>query len=320
VTFGCESNADKIGELWLRAMTVSYFVVHEGKSREYFHWFSQPAKFSGLPVAWDNGAGDKIYRIAGQHEAVVVDLAELRRMPPLRSTTDTEFLDAYTAWAAGKRPAQLHWNADDGGSIDADLAAGEAVLVKVNHDRGWRVSSGAVEADPIGFLLIHGAPGRQLFNLRFGAAWDTWLGRAITLLTIIFLLARVPGWWIAAMALLPAVAAYGFLVSQAPATASIAEEAFARIQPPQISPGGIVQGPTNQPPPFPHCSLVAMYGLNLGAKTDTPHVWLDNREAETVYHSPNMIVFKAPPDAAPLTEVSVEVNGCRGNAFAFETR
>jgi uncharacterized protein (TIGR03437 family) len=60
--------------------------------------------------------------------------------------------------------------------------------------------------------------------------------------------------------------------------------------------------------------------VNFGASKDAVGVWLGGRAAEVVYRSPNMITFKLPPDAAAKTPVSVQVNGCRGNAFTVETR
>ena len=299
VAFGCGDDSARIAELWLRALNVRYLVVHHAASREYFHWYAQPEKFAALPVAWDNGAGDTIYRTVTQPEAVVVDLDAMGRLPPLQSTADPRFLEAYDNWAEGKRPASIRWNGADSAAIDAVLGPREAVLVRVNNDPGWRASGASTESDPIGFLLVRG--GAQHVDLRFGVSWDTWLGRAITALTIILLLAGVSGFRIAAAAILPALGAYFVLLAGVPPTAAVAEDAFVRLQPPMINPGGIVDA--------------SVYGLNFGAKTDSVRVWLGDREAEVVYHSPNLINFRRPPDAVPNQALSVEVNGCRGNEF-----
>ena len=308
VTFGCSSNSTQIADLWLRAMNVSYFVVHGVSSREAFHWISQPEKYAGLPMAWENGAGDVIYRVSDQQEAVVVDLAELQRLPSLQSTVDMEFLPAYVSWAAGKRPAHVHWEGDDHATVQAYLNPGEAILLKSNDDPGWRVSSGSLSADPIGFLLIRAAPGDQDLILRFGASWDVWLGRGITLLTILLLMARVPGWRIATAALVPALVAYAVQAHGIPSTAQVAEEAFARLQPPLINPGGIVS----------RGRIVSMYGINFGSPQQTAIVWAGDRKAEIMYRNPNMISFRLPPDAPSKIDLSVEVSGCRGNAFEYK--
>jgi hypothetical protein len=312
VAFGCGPGADRIAQLWLRALNVKHLVVHGAASREYFHWYAQPERFRAMPVAWDNGAGDTIYRVpdSGKSDAVVVDITALGRLPRLRSTGDVAFLEAYVAWASGKRPAAIRWIGADAAEIDAALAPGEAILVKSNWDAGWRVSGASVGADPIGFLLIRSGPGRQRLALRFGAAWDVWLGRAITLLTIVLLWAGVRGARIAAAAVVPAVVAYGVLLWSAPATVAVAEDAFARVAPPLISPRGIVNGG----------GTVAIWGLNFGGPGDTLRVFVGGREAEIVHRGVNVIDIK-PPDGLPANaDVSVEVNGCRGNAFTMPAR
>jgi len=289
VTFSCAADSEPLAKLWLRALNVHYFVVHESQSREYFHWFSQPEKFRTMPVAWDSGAGDRIYEIPDQHEAVVVDLNELHRLPPMRSTADGEFLEAYVKWAAGKRPASIRWTGDDRATVDASLGSDEAILVKDTHDRGWHT-----ESDPIGFMLV-----RKAGEIRFRASWDVWLSRAVTVLTIILLLLRIPGWKIALLAVVPCVLAYGVLLP----ISGVEEEAFARLQPPFISPGGIVDAGGG---------IYSVYGMNFGGKFDIPKVQVGDTQAQVIYHSPGLVVFKTPSGPAPL---SIEANGCRGNGF-----
>lgn len=317
IGYGCSADSAHVAELWLRALNIRYFVVHGADSREYYHWFTQPEKFAGLPVAWDDSAGDTIYRIQDSApEAVVVDLNEMNRLPRLRSTDDANFLEAYVRWAAGKRPVALHWKSVDDGDLAADLAPGEAILVKFNNDPGWRASGATTRNDPIGFLLIQPKPGEQTIRLRFGAAWEAWLGRAITLFTILALLwVRGPRLWIAAVALIPTFAAYAILMARVPSTVAIAEDAFARLQPPIINPEGIVDGATNKPPPFGRGRAIAVYGQGFGDPKDTVRVFVADRPAEVLYHGPNMVTFRMPVDAPAQAAVSIEVNGCRGNEF-----
>jgi hypothetical protein len=314
VAYGCAPDSERapeseIAELWLRALNVGWLVVHGASSREYFHWYAQPEKFAALPVAWDNGADDKIYTIPIQPEAVVVDVEAIKTLPELRSTADGNFLNAYVKWAAGKRPASIRWNGVDHATIDAALAPGEAVLVRVNNDPGWRAAGASTAADPIGFLLLRGSGSH--FELRFGPSGDTWLGRAITALTIILLLAGVSGFRVAAVAILPAFAAYLVLLHSVPATANLAEEAFVRLQPPIINPGGIVGNGTD---------VVSVYGLNFGAAKDSVHLLLNDREAEILYRSPNLINFRMPKETPAYPALSIEVNGCRGNEFTVPAR
>ncbi len=314
VGYGCSADSEHVAELWLRALNIRYFVVHGADSREYYHWFTQPEKFAGLPVAWNDNADDTIYRIQDSEppEAVVVDLNEMSRLPRLRSTDDANFLEAYDKWAAGKRPASLCWRNVDAGDLSANIAPGEAILVKFNNDAGWRASNAATRNDPIGFLLIEPNPGQQTIRLRFGASWEAWLGRAITLFTILALLwMRGPRLWIAAAALIPTLAAYAFLMARVPSTVSIAEDAFARLQPPIINPEGIVNGRDR---------VTAVYGEGFGEPKDTVHVLVGDRQAEVLYHGPNMVTFRMPADAPAKAAVSIEVNGCKGNEFTVATQ
>jgi hypothetical protein len=304
VAYGCGVDSEHVAELWMRALNVRWLVVHGAASREYFHWYAQPEKFSMLPVAWDNGEGDTIYRNAVQPEAVVVDLDAMSRLPPLRSTDDSRFLEAYVTWAAGKRPASIRWSGVDRAVLDALIGPDEAVLVRVNNAPGWRASGVSATSDPIGFLLLRGAVSHV--DIHFGPSWDTWLGRTITALTLILLLADVSGYWIAGLAILPALSAYAILLAGAPPSTAVAENAFIRLQPPLINPGGIVSNGNG---------VFSVYGLNFGSAKDSVRVWLGGREAEIAYRSPNLINFKMPKDEQENAALSVEVNGCRGNEF-----
>jgi hypothetical protein len=275
-----------------------------------------------MPTAWDDGAGNVVHRIPNfeAQEAAVVDLDELAKLPRLTSTADLKFLEAYVNWAAGKHPVAVHRISPGEASLDVNLGPREAVLIKANYDAGWRVSGATIESDPIGFQLIRAAPGPRHIALRFGASWDTWLGRAITLLTILLLLARVNKLAIAAVAVLPAIAAWAVLVSTVPQTARIAEEAFDRIQPPLINSQGIVDAASFQQPPLEPGRLVSIYGLNFGAPSDTVRVFVGDRPVPYESRGSNQVNLRWPGDAPRSAAVSLEVNGCRGNAFAVGTR
>ena len=310
IVLGCDSNSEHIAELWLRALNAPWLVVHGPESREYFHWYSQPQKFAALPIAWDNGAGDRIYRLPFEpHEAVVVDYPS---MPHITSTADESFLTAYVKWSAGRHPISLHWTSSGEATFDADLNPGQAVLLKINYDPGWHASDATIARDPIGFQLIRAQPGPHHIALRFGASWDTWLGRTITLITIVLLIARVKPVCIAAAALIPAIIAWAVLTSRTPPTAHIAEDAFIHLHPPLINNGGIVN--------LERGGIAAIYGTDLGAPPDTVRVWIGDRAVPVEFHSPTQINLRWPKDAPASAPVSVEVNGCIGNAFTVATR
>jgi hypothetical protein len=313
ISFGCQPNAGRLSQLWLTALNAPRLVVPGADSPDSFHWYADTAKFAAMPAIW-NAAGTAIYQLPDfePHDAVVVDKSALGRLPPLHSTDDEHFLDSYVSWAAGKRAAIIRWKAPDRAEIDADLAPGEAILLKVNNDPGWRASGAAIASDPIGFQIIEpAAPGRQTLTLRFGASWDQWLGRAITVVTIVLILLRRSVIWIAACALIPAVSAWAILMSSVPPTAAVAERAFIRLQPPLINPGGIVVSPGG---------VVSIYGLNMGRPADQVRVWVNDQPVAPDFHQANLVGLHLAADGPPRTKFSVEVNGCRGNEFTVKTR
>jgi hypothetical protein len=304
----------------LRALNAGYFVVNGAGSPEYYHWVADPAKFAALPVVWRNAADDTIYQLPAEPQAVVVDASGLDRLPPFRSTSDARFLEAYVQWAAGKRPVPLRWTSPSHADFDAELKPGEAILVKTDYDRGWRADQASAAPDPIGFLLIRAAPGARRFHLRFGAAWDIGAGIAITAITIILLLVRAPGILIGVIALAPAAAGYVVLATAPPPTVALAEEAFARLQPPTINPRGIVDAGTNAQPPFERGRVLTVYGLNFGGPGDMVRVMADDRPATIEWRTGNQINFRLPADVPSTVPLTVDVNGCRGNAFAVRMR
>jgi hypothetical protein len=226
-------------------------------------------------------------------------------LPAIRATNDVEFLQAYVTWSRGKRAASLHWAASDTADVEADLTANEAVLVKTNYDRGWHAPLAATQPDPIGFLLLQLPTGPHHTRLTFGAAWDVWVGRAVFLATVLLLLLRARPWLTAVTATVPVLLAYAILAHSVPPTVAVAADAFRRIQPPMISPEGIVrQG-----------DAVALYGEFFGQANDQVTVWVAGEPAKILYRGPNQVNVQLPSGIPRNAEISVEVNGCRGNAF-----
>jgi hypothetical protein len=315
VSYNCAepSQAVRLNELWLRALDARFIVVHDATSSEHFHWFVQPETFSNYPIAWTNHAGDTIYRVPApqQHSAVVVDLVKLRQIPQMQSTSDLSFLESYVSWAQGVRPAQLRWTRPDDAEIDAVVGENQAVLVKVNYDRGWRSNANAVRADPIGFLLIEPKSVNASLRLNFGAPWDMWLGRAITLVTIGLLLFRVRPYLIATLAVAPAAVAYFYLMASLPGQVGIAERSFRMTSPPIINPGGLVYAPDGR-------RRIAIYGMSLGKPDDVVKVWIGKNEGAVLYRGENQVNVEIPAETPAGAGLTVEVNGCRGNSFLLE--
>ncbi len=303
LTLGC-GNSARLTELWLRALNAPYAVVQEARSSEDSHVYVEPRRFDGLPVVWNNGHGDLIYQLpaSATRQAVVVDMRALAALGPMPATNDEPYLERYVDWAQGIRPAAIHWSRPDRAAIDTN----EAVLVKVNYDRGWHSPDAQTAADPLGFLLLRPHAGHQRITLSYGATWDIWAGRFLTLLTLGLLLAGMPLEWIGLGAMFSGLAFFALLSTSVPPQAGVARATFARVRPPLINPHGIVPVSTD---------IASIYGLNFGTAPTSMQVWVGGQSAEILYRGPNQINIRLPTGATPRDEVSVEVNGCRGNAF-----
>jgi len=319
---GKAEQTSELALLWLRALNSPYLVVHAADSSERFHWFVQSKTFPDLPVAWNNGAGDIVYQLPPPelHDAVVVDKNELRQLPALRATNDLDGLRAYVTWASGKRPARLQWIRSDHAEIEAELGSDEALLVKISYDGGWRVPHAHIRRDPIGFVLIDMPAGHHTIDLSFHARWDVWLGRVVTLATVMCLLARAPTVIAGLIGMVPPALGFLLLATGGSPDARLAAEAFQRIRPPLIMPGGIVDGTTNTQPPLKRGGIVSIYGRNFGGRNDSVRVWIGDREAKVLYRDPLQLNARLPDNAPRAAEISVEVNGCQGNSFLVPVR
>jgi hypothetical protein len=181
--------------LWLQAFNVRYILVNYPESSDPFHDYSHPQKFEGLLEPVYSKVGDVIFEVplASSSLARAVDGEEMHTLPPIRDALDEGSLRSYLQ--AVERGRDISYSVRDVGelSIEADLAPGEALLVKMTFDRGWRAYADSVpatvESDRLGFMLISPPPGKHVILLKHGRVWDEWLGYAITLITIVALLA-----------------------------------------------------------------------------------------------------------------------------------
>ncbi len=319
VIFGCGAPERQaaIAGLWLRALDTRYVVVHSASSREYFHWFVQPEEFAALPIAWTNNQGDTVYRATfPEHsQAVVVDLDAFAKLPRLRSTADETSLAAYVNWAEGKRHARIDWKRPDTADLEADLEPNEGLLVKVNYDRGWSAASSSLSADPLGFLLVRPPTGHQHLLLHFNASAEVWLGRVITLITLGLLILRASPALIGLVATIPAALALAVITSNVPQRIAVAEEAFIRLHPPLINPGGIIDTRTENKLASGEGGIASIYGIDFGGRDDQVSVWVGYDRATILYRNSNQLNVRLLASIPNGAKVVVEVNGCRGNSF-----
>ena len=185
---------------WMVALGVDAVIVHGRNSREFYHDFVNPQKFAGvLPVLYDNGQGDVIYRVPRRWPGLarVVDAARMEALAAPRPGTGGEALEAYLAAAehGSTAPATLAWEGTDALTVRARTAPGQAVLVQATWDPAWRAWAGGkpvrVSKDAVGWMLIDAPPGDNEIRLAFGLPFENAAGRVLTALTMAVLAALV---------------------------------------------------------------------------------------------------------------------------------
>jgi len=178
--------------LWAKAFNVRYILVNYPESSDPFHDYAHPEKFEGLLEPVYARAGNVIFKVplATADMVRIVDLAKLRALPSIENALDKDSLQAYIDLVEGGREAFYTVDSINRVRIDADLEAGEAILVRMTYDPGWRASVDgrrlSVRPDRVGFMVIEpGSAGEYTIILEHGRVWDEWLGYSITGLTIL---------------------------------------------------------------------------------------------------------------------------------------
>lgn len=175
---------------WLQILGISYVLVHDKTSSEYFHDFKQTERFAELKKVAERD-GDTLYTYKEATIARSADRA-LVDMIVARAGDDATALGAYTdllhtplEWQY-TRPDELLINTH---GLDP---AQELVSLAITYDPHWQIREGTghVRSDPYGNMAIElTAPSKQLvlvYDERFA-----WLpGIVLTLLSICFILSE----------------------------------------------------------------------------------------------------------------------------------
>jgi len=178
---------------WLKALGADAVIVHDKTSQEIYHDFLYPKKFAGvLPVLYDSGAGDVIYRVPRRFPGLarVVEKAKLDSLRPLALEADLDVRPyAETVEQGPELPASTRWEGTDAMRIHAHLDAGEALVVQVSHDPAWHAYANGTELpirrDPIGFMRIDAPPGEQDIRLVFERPLENTVGGVLSVASLI---------------------------------------------------------------------------------------------------------------------------------------
>jgi hypothetical protein len=178
---------------WLAALGADAVIVSDARSEELYHDFPSAPKFSGvLPVLYDDGLGNVIYRVPRRFASLarVVDRAQVRALEPLQQT-NLDLLRAYTAVIeeGPDSPATTAWSGPDELRIRARVAPGQSILVQVTYDPAWHAYTGG-QALPVqrdrgaDFSVIEAPPGDQDIAFVFETPLENRIGYAVTLIAL----------------------------------------------------------------------------------------------------------------------------------------
>jgi hypothetical protein len=188
--------------LWMKCLGVDAVVVPDNSSREIYHDFRYPGKFAGvLPVVYDDGEGDVIYRVPRRYPAAarVVERARAEALEPVRSNDDVERLGQYaeTVENGPAAPVAMTWEGTDTIHLKATTAAGQCLLVQESYDPAWRAYAGGrrvpIRRDALGQMLVCAPPGSREVTLRFELPVENKVGGVASIIAMIVAVVMMAG-------------------------------------------------------------------------------------------------------------------------------
>jgi len=184
--------------LWMQCLGVDATYVSGKESQEMFKDSEHPEKYDGvLPVLFDDHEGNRIFRVPRRYPARVrvVDTARLNALQRPRANDDVEYLQAYadTIEKGPDSPGTLSRHGTDAMSVRVTLTPGQTVVVQESYDPAWHAWSGGnplpIHKDAMGFMAIEAPPGSQDIILMFITPMENQVGRTITGISILAILA-----------------------------------------------------------------------------------------------------------------------------------
>ncbi len=183
---------------WMQAFGVGATIVSDKSSREVYPTLLDPYKFDGvLPVLFDNGAGDTIYRVPRRFpaQARVVDEAVVKALLPVSEGWYRDRLQAYVrAVEEGPdSPVTQEWRGPETLLLRATLEAGQLLLVQESYDPAWHAYLDGTELnareDVLGQTLVEVPPGEREIVMQFELPLENRIGRVLTVIAILAVLA-----------------------------------------------------------------------------------------------------------------------------------
>lgn len=173
---------------WLESFGVDAIIIHEERSQDAYDDYDYPRKFAGLlPVLYDNGEGDVIYRVPRRYPGLarVVERAAIAQLKPMQGGGDIENLSAY-ARAVEQGPdsaAAFAWRGSDRMHVSAEVEPEEMLLLQISYDPAWSARIGDRELetrkDVFGQMLVDVPPGRHEIDFVFELPLENLMGRIL---------------------------------------------------------------------------------------------------------------------------------------------
>jgi hypothetical protein len=167
----------------LKAYGVQAIIVGGERTRDAYHDYKDPEKFSGvLTELWRDG-DDAIYSIpASESLAHVVGKDELVATSALDRQAVRRFAAALDR--ADYPKAQFRWNGANRAIINAELPRTQAVSVQVSWDPGWRAQANGISCktrrDALGLIVLEpDCNGRCAIDLFYDGGLQTKIARII---------------------------------------------------------------------------------------------------------------------------------------------
>jgi hypothetical protein len=181
-------------KMWLEILGCDAILVNEKHSKDVYRDYQYPEKFAGrFPVLHDDKAGNIIYAVPRRYPSLarVVDRSLIETLPAIPGNGDFPSLAAWHAAVeqGPEAPTATRWEGTDILHVTAPVADNQSVFVQVTYDKNWRAYSHGrrlpIRNTKLGLMLIDAPAGTQEVRLEFPTPFANWLGRFVTLLSLI---------------------------------------------------------------------------------------------------------------------------------------
>lgn len=155
-----EGTDGKLAVNWLKALGISYLVVHEKESADYYHDFKQPEKFKKTSDLTEvlRERGEVVYKVKGASPARAVNLKAFEELKMPKDGENRPPVSAYVNQFV--RPLEVMWLKPNEILLRGEIKAGEGISLAVTYDPRWKgIVSGQKselkkEKDILGNLLL----------------------------------------------------------------------------------------------------------------------------------------------------------------------